>query len=180
MASDAMSTLSNVSSTNQSTIQMGGSLMSTSMQISSSVMTAVSALASSLASAQSQIAAIANQASGYNWDPDFASVGAILPGYGGGDIVPFMLEPGEAVVRKEAVRSLGASFFSQLNSTPNISAGLIGGALGLDSSTAQSTTNVSSGYNINIQVAPDASLSTIERNIDKIANGVRQVFEEYL
>ena len=91
-----------------------------------------------------------------------------------------MLEPGEAVVRKEAVRALGPDFFRQLNSSPSsLSQGLITGSIGLEQST-QSTTATTSGYNINIQVAPDASLSTIERNIDKIAHGVRQVFEEYL
>ena len=159
---------------------MGNSLMTTSMQISSSLMTAVSSVAKSLAEAQRQIAAMANSARTSS-EPKRSSTGTVIPGYGGGDILPFMLEPGEAVVRKEAVRALGGDFFRQLNSSPNnISAGLIGGALGLDSSPTQSTTNVSSGYNINIQVAPDASLSTIERNIDKIANGVRQVFEEYL
>ena len=179
MASDAGSSLSSVSSTNQSTIQMGNSLMTTSMQISSSLMAAISSVAQSMAEAQRQIAAMANSARSAN--PQYSSTGTVIPGYGGGDILPFMLEPGEAVVRKEAVRSLGRDFFRQLNSSPNsISAGLVGGVLGLDSSPTQSTTNVSSGYNINIQVAPDASLSTIERNIDKIANGVRQVFEEYL
>ena len=179
MASDAGSSLSSVSSTNQRTIQMGNSLMTTSMQISSSLMTAISSVAQSMAEAQRQIAAMANSARSVN--PQYSSTGTVIPGYGGGDILPFMLEPGEAVVRKEAVRALGGDFFRQLNSSPNsLSAGLVGGVLGLDSSPTQSTNNVSSGYNINIQVAPDASLSTIERNIDKIANGVRQVFEEYL
>ena len=181
MASDAGSSLSSVSSTNQRTLQMGNSLMTTSMQISSSLMTAISSVAQSMAEAQRQIAAMANSASlsAAYFKP--SSTGTVIPGYGGGDILPFMLEPGEAVVRKEAVRALGGDFFRQLNSSPNsLSAGLVGGVLGLDSSPTQSTNNVSSGYNINIQVAPDASLSTIERNIDKIANGVRQVFEEYL
>ncbi len=180
IASDAGRSLSSVSSTNQSTIQMGNSLMTTSMQISSSLMAAVSSVAQSMAEAQRQIAAMANSAmSSASFQQ--ASIGAVIPGYGGGDILPFMLEPGEAVVRKEVVRSLGGDFFRQLNSSPNsLSAGLVRGILGLDSSPTQSATNVSSGYNINIQVAPDASLSTIERNIDKIANGVRQVFEEYL
>ena len=139
---------------------------------------AVSSLAQMLAQAEAQIRSI--QARAASFSPDYASVGAVIPGYGGGDILPFMLEPGEAVVRKEAVRALGADFFRQLNSSPSsLSQGLVTGAIGLEQST-QSTTAMTSGYNINIQVAPDASLSTIERNIDKIANGVRQVFEEYL
>lgn len=35
------------------------------------------------------------------------STGVGLPGYGGGDIIPAMLEPGEAVIRKESVRAMG-------------------------------------------------------------------------
>jgi len=41
--------------------------------------------------------------------------GRKLPGYGGGDIVKALLEPGEFVVRKEAVKKYGASFFYALN-----------------------------------------------------------------
>lgn len=43
------------------------------------------------------------------------SEGGKLPGYGGGDIVPSRLEPGEFVVRKEAVRKYGAGFLAALN-----------------------------------------------------------------
>lgn len=35
-------------------------------------------------------------------------------GYGGGDIVPIMAEPGEVVVPKEVVRSVGTGFFDDL------------------------------------------------------------------
>jgi TP901 family phage tail tape measure protein len=38
-----------------------------------------------------------------------------LRGYGGGDIVPALLEPGEFVIRKEAVKKYGTSFFKKLN-----------------------------------------------------------------
>jgi hypothetical protein len=41
--------------------------------------------------------------------------GGSISGYGGGDIVPANLEPGEFVVRKEAVRQYGAGFFKLLN-----------------------------------------------------------------
>ena len=44
------------------------------------------------------------------------ATGGYIPGYGGGDIVPAYLEPGEFVIRKEVVREFGVSFFSSLNS----------------------------------------------------------------
>jgi hypothetical protein len=50
--------------------------------------------------------------------PKFA-MGTVLPGYGGGDIIPAFLEPGEAVLRKEAVARLGRSQINTLNRTTN-------------------------------------------------------------
>lgn len=44
------------------------------------------------------------------------SHGAKLPGYGGGDRIRALLEAGEFVVRKEAVRHYGATLFDALNS----------------------------------------------------------------
>jgi hypothetical protein len=49
-----------------------------------------------------------------------AQVGRRIGGYGGGDVVPALLEPGEWVIRKEAVKKYGDNFFSRLN------AGLLG------------------------------------------------------
>ena len=50
--------------------------------------------------------------------------GGKLPGYGGGDRVSALLEAGEFVMRKEAVRKFGAGFFESLNSLklPDLSA----------------------------------------------------------
>lgn len=42
--------------------------------------------------------------------------GGRIPGFGGGDKVPAMLERGEYVIRKEAVRRFGANVFAALNS----------------------------------------------------------------
>ena len=42
--------------------------------------------------------------------------GGLVPGYGGGDKVPALLEPGEFVLRKEVVRKLGLGFLEGLNS----------------------------------------------------------------
>jgi TP901 family phage tail tape measure protein len=39
--------------------------------------------------------------------------GGHIPGFGGGDIVPALLEPGEFVIPKEAVKALGANYFEQ-------------------------------------------------------------------
>jgi len=41
--------------------------------------------------------------------------GGKLPGYGGGDKVSALLEKGEFVVRKEAVKNYGSNFFQMLN-----------------------------------------------------------------
>jgi len=43
------------------------------------------------------------------------SEGGKLPGYGGGDSIPAMVEPGEFIVRKEAVKQYGASMLHALN-----------------------------------------------------------------
>jgi len=45
-----------------------------------------------------------------------ASSGMSLPGYGGGDKIRALLEAGEVVIRKEAVRHYGADFLLALNS----------------------------------------------------------------
>lgn len=48
-------------------------------------------------------------------DSQKLAVGGQLSGYGGGDTVPAMLEPGEYVMRKEAVRKYGAGLMGLLN-----------------------------------------------------------------
>jgi len=47
--------------------------------------------------------------------PAGLSSGAKLPGYGGGDRIKALLEAGEFVIRKEAVRKYGSAFFHALN-----------------------------------------------------------------
>jgi len=61
------------------------------------------------------------------------SVGGEVPGSGSGDRVPSMLEPGEFVVRKAAVRNVGVQFLNHLNgvvSPPRLNAGRLGFAAG--------------------------------------------------
>lgn len=46
-------------------------------------------------------------------------LGTVLPGYGGGDRIHALLEPGEAVLRKEVVRRLGPDWINQQNASVN-------------------------------------------------------------
>jgi hypothetical protein len=71
--------------------------------------------------------------------PRFATGGLIalqnggkLPGYGGGDRNLALLEDGEFVIRKEAVRAFGADLFNSLNSLklPKFATGGYVGSLG--------------------------------------------------
>lgn len=60
--------------------------------------------------------------------------GGKLGGYGGGDRVKALLEPGEFVIRKEAVKKYGGQVFDSLNkmTAPNVMAGVgkrLGGAI---------------------------------------------------
>ena len=113
----------------------------------------------------------------------YASTGMVLDGYGGGDIIPAMLEPGEAIIRKETVKTLGREYFNDLNnptagkiiSKPqDLSAGVSSLPLnGVDSN------NVDNNFSIGIQVSVGASMN-IEDNIEQIADGVRRVFQEYV
>jgi hypothetical protein len=58
--------------------------------------------------------------------------GGALGGYGGGDRIPAMLEAGEFVIRKEAVRKFGANAFAALNNLqlPEINFPRVGFATG--------------------------------------------------
>lgn len=47
--------------------------------------------------------------------PQNRATGGPIAGFGGGDIIPAMLEPGEFVVRKEAVSKVGLAFMDRLN-----------------------------------------------------------------
>lgn len=49
--------------------------------------------------------------------PALYALGGSIPGYGGGDRIPARLEPGEFVLRKEAVRSIGVSALDAFNQT---------------------------------------------------------------
>lgn len=59
-----------------------------------------------------------------------AATGKILSGYGGGDKIRALLEAGEGVVRKEAIRKYGAAFFHAYNNMKLDLSGLIKAKLG--------------------------------------------------
>jgi hypothetical protein len=69
------------------------------------------------------------------------ALGGILPGFGGGDIIPALLEPGEAILRKEVVANLGAATINALNasypSLPSVRGGYVNGGL-VDTNTQRS------------------------------------------
>jgi len=56
------------------------------------------------------------------------ATGGRIPGYGGGDTIPAMLEPGEFVIPKHIVKKMGSGFFEQLRvgNIPGFSAGTPG------------------------------------------------------
>ncbi len=100
------------------------------------------------------------------------STGGLIPGYGGGDIVYAMLEPGEFVVRKEVVRAKGEDYFNRLNY----------GVENVQPVTIQTTSSPNipgQGINVNIGVQANVGVDAIKENIEVIADGVRKVFEEY-
>ena len=60
------------------------------------------------------------------------NTGGRIPGYGGGDTVPAMLEPGEFVIPKHIVKKMGTGFFERLRSgqIPGFkTGGMVGGDL---------------------------------------------------
>ena len=71
----------------------------------------ISSAASRLASIASSVRAPVSAAAASSF-----STGGKLPGYGGGDTIPALLEKGEYVIRKEAVQKYGEGAFEKLNS----------------------------------------------------------------
>jgi hypothetical protein len=143
------------------TIAYGGQgILSAAGSMINSLLIAVDAIIRAMNQAQQ---ALNNNGSGH-------STGGLIPGFGGGDIVPAHLEPGEFVVRKEVVKRLGADYFQNLNysvSNPKAPEG--------------SLPQSSGGSNIlvNIGVNADTSVESITNNMELIADGVKRVFEEY-
>jgi hypothetical protein len=97
-----------------------------------------------------------------------------------------MLEPGEYVLRKEAVRSLGIDYVAGLNNS------IVGAKLGdgLSSISIKNVTSLptqateaksgDSNISVGISVHPEMTIRSIQDNIEKIADGVHKVFQEYM
>lgn len=84
------------------------------------------------------------------------SIGGKLSGFGGGDRIRALLEAGEYVVRKEAVRKYGVGFMNMVNSMslnldkiPGIVAARLGGLIPTPRIAYQTGGQVSGGLNIN-------------------------------
>ena len=81
--------------------------------------------------------------------------GAILAGYGGGDHIPAVLEAGEGVLRKEAIRWMGADRFHALNmmQMPDFS-----GLLGATTPTAAAVADNKYTVNVNFMMPGGRSI----------------------
>lgn len=76
--------------------------------------------------------------------------GGYLPGYGGGDKIPALLEAGEFVIPKEVVASFGPQFFELLRTTGKLPGFKSGGAVGGGSGGAVNVNYNIGGDNLSI------------------------------
>jgi len=75
--------------------------------------------------------------------------GGYIPGYGGGDTIPAMLEKGEYVINKNAVKRFGVGFFDNLNIVKGTQV-----SSGGSGTTVKTEISEKSGATYNITVAP--------------------------
>ncbi len=138
--------------------------------------TSIKSLGDKVAEAARRAVIAINQAiiAAQNAVPRNSSMGGIVgPGYGGGDILPYMLEPGEFVVRKEVVRAFGENKLEDINNS-------VGGSF--ESMMPQKTSlpmSLGSSINISMNVQAGTGIEVLEQNMERIADGVKKVFEEY-
>ena len=92
----------------------------------------------------------------------FAS-GGFVPGSGNRDTVPAMLTPGEFVIRKSSVESIGAENLAQMNSGGNVQKFTFGGGV-------TGTTNKTKGLTIDEAIAAGFNKSTITAGFGKEAS----------
>ncbi len=100
------------------------------------------------------------------------ATGGRLSGYGGGDRIPALLEAGEFVIRKEAVRKFGAGIFNALNSLklPTIPRFAAGGAVGA----AGGTSNT---YHLSVNFPGEVSAAS-RQNAKGVAQAVLKELKE--
>jgi hypothetical protein len=110
--------------------------------------------------------------------------GGSIDGFGGGDIVPALLEPGEFVIRKEAVKKNGMGFFDALNSGKEIIKRRFGGSVSkverirrryqdqkenFNSQIRSSTFNSDSGRDIRFRQTLNSLFDGFIESIDKVS-----------
>ena len=94
--------------------------------------------------------------------------GGVVPGQGSGDTVPAMLEPGEFVIRKKAVETLGASNLHKMNKSGGGSVGRYagGGKIAGISKVIPNTTEVVDGDTFTATVVPDGKQFTASFRVE--------------
>lgn len=95
--------------------------------------------------------------------------GGNLPGYGGGDVIPAMLEPGEWIIRKESVKKYGNAFMAQLN------AGLLGFKTGGLIPSFASAKGYNTGGAVSADAYPEDVQSLIEEFYEFLNNNVAEM-----
>jgi hypothetical protein len=80
------------------------------------------------------------------------ATGGFLPGYGGGDKIKSLLESGEFVMRKEAVKQYGRSFFEELNNMKVKSNSVSGSMPSSSSSSKSSSMDMANFGTLNLQI----------------------------
>jgi len=95
--------------------------------------------------------------------------GGNLPGYGGGDVIPAMLEPGEWVIRKEAVKKYGNTFLARLN------AGLLGFKAGGIIPSLAGVKGYSTGGSVSADAYPEDIQSLIEKFYEFLNENVKSM-----
>jgi tape measure domain-containing protein len=99
---------------------------------------------------------------GSSKNPKKKAMGGLIPGFGGGDIVPAYLEPGEFIINKNAsARNRG--MLNAINSNRMASGGVVGGSSSSSWSGGGATTIVFSG----ITAVDEISLSRLERRLNR-------------
>lgn len=95
------------------------------------------------------------------------ATGGKLPGYGGGDRIPALLEAGEYIIRKEAVSRFGSGIFHMLNSLrlPKFAAG--GAVSGPAAAAAGDTVNVNFTFPSGRTVGPFRGTRAAIRELDR-------------
>ncbi len=100
--------------------------------------------------------------------------GRVGQSFGGGDSLFYKLEPGEFILRKEISRSIGYDKLEQINRN----------ALSIDNTSSITTQSLpiagNSSISVNMAVTANSSIDVIDSNMDRIADGVRRIFEEYV